>query len=131
MREAMFWERAGEGRVKCSLCRFRCLISEGHRGVCGVRENRGGVLYTLVYVLPLFGIVLAFTLTMGSRKLTETEGRVLKLVSGLMMLCLGGVLLTRPEMLQRLGAAVAVLGVALALAAAMLLLFPPGGRRRP
>ncbi len=89
------------------------------------------LLYNLVYVLPLFGIVLAFTLTMGSRKLTETEGRVLKLVSGLMMLCLGGVLLTRPEMLQRLGAAVAVLGVALALAAAMLLLFPPGGRRRP
>ncbi len=49
MREAMFWEKAADDKVKCSLCRFRCLISVGHRGVCGVRENRGGVLYTLVY----------------------------------------------------------------------------------
>ncbi len=49
MREAMFWEKAVGGKVKCGLCRFRCLIAEGHRGVCGVRENRGGVLYTLVY----------------------------------------------------------------------------------
>ncbi|BCR04371.1 AmmeMemoRadiSam system radical SAM enzyme [Desulfuromonas versatilis] len=49
MREAMFWEKAEDGKVKCGLCLFRCLISEGHRGVCGVRENRGGVLQTLVY----------------------------------------------------------------------------------
>jgi len=49
MREAMFWEKAEGGKVRCALCRFRCLIAEGARGVCGVRENRGGVLYTLVY----------------------------------------------------------------------------------
>lgn len=49
MREAMFWEKAAGGKVKCSLCRFRCLIAGGQRGVCGVRENREGVLYTLVY----------------------------------------------------------------------------------
>jgi pyruvate formate lyase activating enzyme len=49
MHEARFWERADNARVKCGLCRFRCLISDGQRGVCGVRENREGVLYTLVY----------------------------------------------------------------------------------
>ncbi|KIH76829.1 pyruvate formate lyase activating enzyme [Geoalkalibacter ferrihydriticus] len=49
MKEAMFWEKAEEQRVRCGLCRFRCLIVEGQRGICGVRENRGGVLYTLVY----------------------------------------------------------------------------------
>jgi len=49
MVEARFWEKAGEDRVRCSLCRFRCLIAEGRRGICGVRENRGGTLYTLVY----------------------------------------------------------------------------------
>jgi len=49
MHEALFWEKAAGGRVKCSLCRFRCLIAEGYRGICGVRENRGGTLYTLVY----------------------------------------------------------------------------------
>jgi len=49
MHEAMFWEKAEGGKVRCSLCRFRCLIAEGQRGICGVRENSGGVLYTLVY----------------------------------------------------------------------------------
>ncbi len=49
MHEAMFWEKAAEGKVKCSLCRFRCLIADGQRGVCGVRENRAGTLYSLVY----------------------------------------------------------------------------------
>ena len=49
MHQAMFWDRVEEGKVKCSLCRFRCLISEGQRGICGVRENRGGELCTLVY----------------------------------------------------------------------------------
>lgn len=49
MREARFWDSAADKKVKCGLCRFRCLIAEGQRGVCGVRENRDGILYTLVY----------------------------------------------------------------------------------
>jgi pyruvate formate lyase activating enzyme len=49
MHEAMFWEKAEGGKVRCALCRFRCLIGEGQRGLCGVRENRGETLYTLVY----------------------------------------------------------------------------------
>lgn len=48
MHEARFWEPAA-GKVRCGLCRFRCLIAAGQRGVCGVRENRDGTLYTLVY----------------------------------------------------------------------------------
>jgi len=35
--------------VRCGLCRFRCRIGNGARGICGVRENRAGVLYSLVY----------------------------------------------------------------------------------
>lgn len=49
MKEAMFYERQEEKRVRCGLCRFRCLISNGARGICGVRENQAGTLYTLVY----------------------------------------------------------------------------------
>ena len=49
MKEAMFYEREGDGRVRCGLCRFRCLIGDGARGICAVRENRGGILYSLVY----------------------------------------------------------------------------------
>jgi pyruvate formate lyase activating enzyme len=49
MKEAMFYQRQEDGQVRCGLCRFRCLIGEGARGICRVRENRGGTLYSLVY----------------------------------------------------------------------------------
>ncbi|NOZ58360.1 MAG: AmmeMemoRadiSam system radical SAM enzyme [Euryarchaeota archaeon] len=49
MDEARFYEPLGGGRVRCNLCSHRCVIAEGKRGICGVRENRGGRLYTLVY----------------------------------------------------------------------------------
>jgi pyruvate formate lyase activating enzyme len=49
MHKASFWEKAGEGRVRCGLCRFRCLIPPGKLGRCGVRENLDGTLLTLVY----------------------------------------------------------------------------------
>jgi pyruvate formate lyase activating enzyme len=48
-REAMLWEPREAGGVSCSLCAHRCLIKPGKRGVCGVRENREGTLYTLVF----------------------------------------------------------------------------------
>jgi pyruvate formate lyase activating enzyme len=35
--------------VECYLCNHRCHIKDGKRGICQVRENRGGVLYSLVY----------------------------------------------------------------------------------
>ena len=37
------------GAVRCELCPHRCLISEGKRGICRVRENRGGRLFALTY----------------------------------------------------------------------------------
>ncbi len=49
MKQAMFQEAKDGARVLCSLCSHRCLISDGKRGICAVRENRGGVLYSLVY----------------------------------------------------------------------------------
>lgn len=49
MKEAMLWESLGEGRVRCVLCAHRCTIPPGGRGVCQVRENRNGKLYSLVY----------------------------------------------------------------------------------
>lgn len=38
-----------EDHVQCELCAHHCKISEGRRGLCKVRENRGGELFTLVY----------------------------------------------------------------------------------
>jgi pyruvate formate lyase activating enzyme len=49
MHEAMFWEKLDGDRVRCGLCRFGCLIADGRRGICGVRENRQGTLISLVY----------------------------------------------------------------------------------
>lgn len=48
-KEAMLYEKRPSGRVRCNVCAHRCVIADGKRGVCQVRENRGGTLYTLVY----------------------------------------------------------------------------------
>ncbi len=70
--------------------------------------------YNLIYVIPLLAIVVVFTRTMGARKLTESEGRVLKLVSGFMMLGFGLLLLLAPAMLTNALASIVVLAVAVA-----------------
>jgi pyruvate formate lyase activating enzyme len=49
MREAMLYEKIGDGRVRCNLCAHRCLITDGQRGFCNVRVNEEGRLYTAVY----------------------------------------------------------------------------------
>lgn len=49
MKEALFYNKLDDQRVKCFLCAHHCLISENKRGICSVRENRGGKLYSLVY----------------------------------------------------------------------------------
>ena len=49
MKEAMFYTRLQKGEVRCNLCNHRCKIKEGETGICGVRENRDGKLYSLVY----------------------------------------------------------------------------------
>ena len=72
-------------------------------------------LYNVIYVLPLLLIVLAFVRSMGARKLSEREGRLLKLLSGLMMFGLGLLLLLAPEKLGNIGLALAIPGVAIGL----------------
>ncbi|MEA3400748.1 MAG: AmmeMemoRadiSam system radical SAM enzyme [Armatimonadota bacterium] len=47
--EAMFYDKLPGGNVQCRLCPRGCAVGDGGRGVCGVRENRGGTYYTLVY----------------------------------------------------------------------------------
>ncbi|MFW6387603.1 MAG: AmmeMemoRadiSam system radical SAM enzyme [Thermodesulfobacteriota bacterium] len=49
MREAMFWNVEKDGYVRCTLCPHLCRIAPGARGVCHVRENREGMLYSLNY----------------------------------------------------------------------------------
>ena len=52
MKEAMYYEKKEKNTVKCHLCPWNCVISDGKRGVCKVRENQKGKLYSLVYAKP-------------------------------------------------------------------------------
>jgi len=68
--------------------------------------------YNVIYVLPLLAIVTVFVKTMGARKLSESEGRLLKLISGFMMLGFGLVLLIAPNLLTNALASILVLAAA-------------------
>jgi len=48
-KEASFWEKIKDDTVKCGLCSHNCVIKEGKSGICGVRKNESGQLYTLIY----------------------------------------------------------------------------------
>jgi pyruvate formate lyase activating enzyme len=48
MKEALFY-RTENNDVRCFLCPHNCKIPPGRRGLCGVRENKDGKLYSLVY----------------------------------------------------------------------------------
>ena len=49
IKEAMLYEKLADQKVHCNLCAHRCTIKPDRRGICGVRENKDGVLYSLVY----------------------------------------------------------------------------------
>ncbi|SHI90195.1 pyruvate formate lyase activating enzyme [Malonomonas rubra DSM 5091] len=49
MQEAMLYSQLDADRVRCRLCSHHCTLTDGQLGVCGVRENRDGRLYSLVY----------------------------------------------------------------------------------
>ena len=50
--EASFYEKLESGSVRCQLCPWQCVVPDGERGRCKVRENRGGKYYSLVYGRP-------------------------------------------------------------------------------
>lgn len=53
MKEALFYEKLENKIVHCFLCAHLCRIADKKFGVCGVRQNLGGVLYTCVYGKPV------------------------------------------------------------------------------
>ncbi|MEZ9198103.1 cytochrome C biosynthesis protein [Shewanella sp. 10N.286.54.B9] len=67
------------------------------------------VFYNIVYVIPLAIIVIAFSVSLGKRKLTEKEGQTLKLMSGIMMVGLGGMLAMDPTALQNVMLAIGLI----------------------
>ncbi|NJD55762.1 MAG: AmmeMemoRadiSam system radical SAM enzyme [Nitrospirae bacterium] len=49
MKEALVYDALPGNEVRCRLCGHTCLIKNRHRGICAVRENVDGRLYSLVY----------------------------------------------------------------------------------
>jgi pyruvate formate lyase activating enzyme len=49
LKEAMLYKKASGKKVHCFLCRRNCVVAENGKGLCGVRKNIGGKLYSLVY----------------------------------------------------------------------------------
>ncbi len=49
MHQASFYEKLPESRVRCGLCNHHCVIADKKYGICGVRQNVGGELYSLNY----------------------------------------------------------------------------------
>ncbi|HMA75712.1 MAG TPA: AmmeMemoRadiSam system radical SAM enzyme [Candidatus Krumholzibacteriaceae bacterium] len=48
-KEALYYSKSEGNIVRCHLCPHECVIREGNRGRCRVRENTGGELFTLSY----------------------------------------------------------------------------------
>lgn len=47
--EALLWEKREDGKVQCRVCPHACVVANGKRGVCGVRENKDGTMRLLVH----------------------------------------------------------------------------------
>ena len=49
MKEAYLYKKLVGLKVRCDLCNHRCVIENGNKGICGVRKNTDGVLFSMVY----------------------------------------------------------------------------------
>jgi cytochrome c biogenesis protein CcdA len=76
---------------------FTKILAE--RDVPSLQKYLYMIMYNVAYVLPLLVIVLVFAVTLGRFKMKESHARVLKLISGLLMLALGLLLLLKPQLL--------------------------------
>ncbi len=52
MKEAEYYEKRDDGKVRCFLCPHECVISSGGHGLCRSRVNQEGVLYATAYGYP-------------------------------------------------------------------------------
>jgi hypothetical protein len=74
------------------------------------------IMYNIVYVLPLIFIVLIFVIILKKWKLTEWQGRVLKLYSGILMFSLGLILIINRNILHHILSAVGLIVVSMIMA---------------
>ncbi len=49
LKEALYYKKLGNNRIQCFLCPHNCLLQDEQIGICKVRQNQGGRLYSLNY----------------------------------------------------------------------------------
>lgn len=53
MKKATLYEKLDDNKARCLACSHQCLINDEQVGICGVRQNKEGDLYLLVYGKPI------------------------------------------------------------------------------
>jgi len=81
------------------------------------------IFYNVIYIAPLMIIVIILSFTLGQNKLTQWQGQVLKLISGLMMLFLGLVLIIKPALLENIFVAASLLAMAILTGTAIIFIY--------
>jgi thiol-disulfide isomerase/thioredoxin len=79
------------------------------------------ILYMLIYQIDELGIFLAAVFSMRASRLEEKHGRILKLIGGMLMLTLAGVMLINPNLMNEIGNSLLVFAIAFAAALLVLL----------
>lgn len=70
-------------------------------------------LYNIVYVIPLVIMVLIFAIILKHWKMSEWQGRILKLYAGMLMVALGLILIIYPGFLHNIFGAIVLIGISL------------------
>ncbi len=52
IKKSPYFKPLKDKKIRCTLCPRYCVVEEGKRGYCEVRENREGIYYSLVYGNP-------------------------------------------------------------------------------
>jgi len=80
------------------------------------------LVYLLIYQLDELGIFLIAVFSMRASRLEEKQGRILKLVGGILMLTLAGVMLIKPSLMNELSSSLMIFGVAFGITTLVLLI---------
>jgi thiol-disulfide isomerase/thioredoxin len=80
------------------------------------------LLYMIIYQLDELALFTAAVFTLKASRVEERQGRILKLIGGILMLTLAGVMVIDPALMNRLGTSLAIFGIAFAITGLVLLL---------
>jgi len=80
------------------------------------------LLYMVIYQLDEIGIFLVAVFTLKASRMEEKHGRILKLIGGVLMLTLAGVMIFKPELMNKLSSAIIIFAIAFGMTALILLL---------